>query len=84
MSSGNMTLTFEQSASKHTITAFGWRLNDENVIVNGDGEWVPSYCGDKVHVSEFAGIVKGPEGNPTPLRENFAELAEYVGDNRDE
>lgn len=81
---GNETLTFDQSASKFIIETFGWDLNDKNVIVNDEGDWIPSYAGDKVHLSEFAGIVKGPEGDPTPLCENFAELADYVGDRRDE
>lgn len=47
-----MTLTIGQSASKHIIEAFGWEVNEDGVIVASNGDWIPSYCGEKAHLDE--------------------------------
>lgn len=76
-------LTFTQGATEHVLRAVGLDVDDEGWVVDEDGEPVDSYNGHLLTVEEVAGIVEDDEGNPVPLGDNFADVADYVSDQRE-
>jgi len=83
----NPALTFDESATETVIEAFDWTTANGFIVHCNDPVVKPvtDFDGCPVEVSEFAGVVRGPEtGEPTPLRDDSDAIAAYVEQQRDE
>lgn len=69
------TLTFDREAAEFIIESFGWHLTNTGYLWSDD--CIMSVCNQPVHIDDLAGVVEF-EGEPTPLRDDFSELVEYV------
>lgn len=73
------TVTFGPSAIEDIIKAFNWTVDEGGVVVDEDNISAPSFHGEPVEISEVGGIVN-VDGEPVLIRDNFADMVEYVSD----
>lgn len=72
-------VTFGEGAEEFVIEAHGWATNDRGFIVDEDGDIVTAVYGGSIRLDELAGVVS-VEGEPTPLRDDFTSICQYVKD----
>lgn len=57
------TITFDGKLAAWIVKAMEFRVDEDGVVVNGAGKFVPDYEGKPVKFEDFAGVMKGKEGN---------------------
>lgn len=72
-------VTFDRSAAQEILETFGWTINDSGYIVKAEKPnlAVEANDGNVITIDEFAGVVS-KNGEPTPLRDDFVSLCNYV------
>lgn len=72
-------LTFDEEAAGFVIDAFGWDVDKNGMIVHADtGEFVETFNGHIIPLASMAAIVEDENGDAVPLRDNFADMVEWV------
>lgn len=75
-------IAFNESAAAFVIEAFGWTTDEHGMIVHEEsGDYVETYNGHIIPLASLAGVVQ-VDGEPVPLRDNFADLVEWVSDQK--
>lgn len=84
MSEDSPTVTFGPSAAETVIREFGWRVKNGVIVDIQNGEPIEGFHGGPVEIENFGGIVKDEDGEPTPIRDNFADISDWVSEQKDE
>lgn len=73
-------LTFDGSAAEFVVESFGWKLDGgkDQIVRQDTGRYVKSFNGHPITIDELGGIVKGKDGNPVPIRDNFSDICDWV------
>jgi hypothetical protein len=70
------TITFEKSLSKEMLLIFNIFEDNEGYAVSKNGQRVIAFDGKELKVTEFAGVVKGKDGNVIFLKLDVGSLIE--------
>ena len=70
------TITFEKSLSKEMLSIFNIIEDNEGYAVSKNGQRVIAFDGKELKVTEFAGVVKGKDGNVIFLKSDIGLLIE--------
>ncbi|AGM11555.1 hypothetical protein M199_gp111 [Halogranum tailed virus 1] len=76
-------ITFGPSATETILEVFNWHVDSDGYVRDENGEYAP-VKGDSKRVTKehVGGIVKGDDGEPVILRDNFCDIVDYVEDER--
>jgi len=69
-------ITFEKSLSKEMLSIFNIFEDNEGYAVSKNGQRVIAFDGKEFKINEFAGIVKGKNGNVIFLKLDVGSLIE--------
>ena len=69
-------ITFEKSLSKEMLSIFNIFEDNEGYAVSKNGQRVIAFDGKEFKINEFAGIVKGKNGNVIFLKLDLGSLIE--------
>ena len=69
-------ITFEKSLSKEMLSIFNIFEDNEGYAVSKNGQRVIAFDGKELKVTEFAGVVKGKDGNVIFLKLDVGSLIE--------
>lgn len=73
------TVTFDESAAETIVQSLGWGINANGVIVDPEtATLVRASDGAMIHIHELGGIVPDENGDPQPMRDDFASIVGHV------
>lgn len=76
-------IVFGESTIPFLLDLFDWETDDDETIVDENGNPVESYNGHVITTDELAGVVR-KDGEAVPLRDNFCDLVDHALTNTDD